>query len=167
MTDYEIADHIAVEAARIYSRESKENYFVSVGNHCGYDLVSQSGKTRIEVKTDVLAAHTQNACIEFWDVLRDRPSGLLATTANFWVHFIPSDEERVLVGYEFAVSSLRKLCFESGKVRKGVGGTVLLKLIPLREFRLASRRSFRMATEFFDEVMTKTGSVPEAPFGAE
>ena len=161
MDQYEIADHIAVELARVYSRESKEPYFVAVGNHSGYDLVSGSGSVRIELKTDVVASRSGNAAVEFWD--GDRPSGILGTTANLWVHLIPSDEEEILIAYEFLVPSLLKLCLESGRVQKAAGGTTLLKLIPLRLFKLAARRSFRMRTEFFDEITAKAGNHAEAP----
>lgn len=47
------------------------------------------GPQGVEVKFDKRSAETGNLALEYWNPLRNKPSGLLATRASLWVHVLP------------------------------------------------------------------------------
>lgn len=56
----------------------------SVGNFKDYDYVID-GATTYEQKTDKLTRHTGNICVELLD--NGKPSGILASKADYWVTY--------------------------------------------------------------------------------
>lgn len=52
-------------------------------------LIPRMGETLVEVKDDLSALRTDNVFLETWNCFRDQPSGLSATRALIWVHYVP------------------------------------------------------------------------------
>lgn len=46
----------------------------------------------IEVKRDLKSCVTQNIAIEYHNPLKDKPSGINSTNADFWIYIIPNKE---------------------------------------------------------------------------
>jgi hypothetical protein len=69
----------------------------------GWDiLLAKNGKSyKCEVKYDYMASQTGNIAIEYWNSKRDEPSGLSATSADFWLTIIGGEI------YSISVSDLR------------------------------------------------------------
>ena len=118
--------------------------FVTVGNFPDYDISFPNGP-KMEIKTDRTAESTGNACIEY--SYRNKPSGILATSATVWVHIVPSDEK--LIAYEIEIKRLLRLCIETGKCSGGGDGNMsLFKLIPLQKIKEISSQVFELNTQF-------------------
>lgn len=56
----------------------------TVGKNIKYDLECEY--FTIEVKNDIYAAKSGNLAIEFFNSKSNKPSGIMATEADFWVH---------------------------------------------------------------------------------
>ncbi len=146
-TQYELQDFIAAELARIYSSEFREPFFVATGKFVEFDIASQSRKLRLEIKCDALAAKTGNLAVEYWNLELNTPSGILGTTANFWLHLVC--EKYGFTAYEFDTSVLRRLVIEEGQIR--THGNALFKIIPLTTLTKYARRVFAFDSKFFDD----------------
>jgi hypothetical protein len=96
---------------------------------------------------DYLSAQirTGNSAIQIWDSHFDKPSGILCTDANLWLHIIK--ETGGFNAYEFDVKRLLKLVIEAGVV-KACATNSLCKIIPLEQFRKAAQRSFPIDVKF-------------------
>jgi len=158
-SQYELQDHLAIELARTYSQEHGEPFFAAIGKHAGYDLISGSGKIKLELKCDLVALRTGNVCLEYWNTSLSKASGVLATTATVWVHIVL--EPGGLVSYEYDMDILRKLVIEEGRV-KGNGLNSLCKIIPLDVFRRHARRSFPFRSRFLEDIMNQSAVRPAA-----
>ncbi|MBI5020549.1 MAG: hypothetical protein HZB59_03860 [Ignavibacteriales bacterium] len=132
-------DHVLTDVARYYSNLDKQPYVVMVGDYPGYDIASLSEDKRLEVKVETTPIRTGNVAIEFWNSSTNRPSGILATEANIWLHIVM--EKDGFIAYEFDLPSLIKLVIESGEIKKG-GTNALCKIIPLSIFRKSALRYF-------------------------
>jgi hypothetical protein len=154
ISEYELQDHIAVEVARFYCSECREPFFVAVGNHPDYDIVSLSRTRRIEIKCERAARRTQNVAIEFWNTSLNQPSGVLSSKADTWLHVVLEGE--TLLAYEYNIDTLRKLVIESG-VAKDCGTNARCKIIPVETFRKFARRSFPFCSRFLDDIKAQAG----------
>ena len=98
-----------------------EAYFVPVGYFRDYDLfVRMKGakgtlNVTYEVKADTYAHKTNAIAIEY--ECGGRPSGIMTTTAAFWIQFIVGTRSYVMI----PTRVLRKMIFEDGlyEVRRG------------------------------------------------
>ncbi len=98
-------------------------YFMLQGAHVRigytgqrYDLsviLPKKPRFSVEVKWDKRAGETGNLYFEIKNTRRDEPSGIAATTADFWCHVIGEGNEALLV----ATSQLRRL-LRSKKLRR-------------------------------------------------
>ncbi len=149
-SDFSAQDYIQVLIARHYEKERGAS-FVSVGNVPEFD-VRFKNQTSIEIKVDTTAARTHNACIEFWDVRRSKPTGILETQATDWLHCVPEGD--TLRCYEMDTKKLLKLCFECGQVKSGGDyNASLLKLIPLQEIREISNSDFVLSCDYIKSIL--------------
>jgi len=138
-------DHLLTDIARIYSNEYKIPFFVMVGDFEGYDISSKSGEHRIEVKFETTPIRTNNVALEYWNTDFDKPSGVLATDANLWVHIVK--DEKGFTAYEYDINILRKITIECGETKPG-GRNSLCRIIPLEIFKKYARRSFQLAMNY-------------------
>lgn len=140
---YSNADQVQCAVARHYERKHGAAY-VAIGNLPKFDI-QFADKITLEVKVDVMAGKTLNAAIEFWDVRRDKPTGILETTASLWLHCVPEGE--ALRCYELDTKRLLRLCIETGEMRTGGDyNSSLLKIIPLQKIREISNQDFYLET---------------------
>jgi len=147
---YTKSDVFAVRVARYYSNErGGRPYFAVVGEHEGYDLASIDGEDRVEMKFETTPVRTGNAAIEFWNTELHKPSGILATMANRWLHIVPENDQ--IVGYELDVDVLHKLAIESGRVEK-CGHNALCKIIPLAVIKQNAIRTIDLTQILASEV---------------
>lgn len=151
---YELADHIAVELARRYAEEFHEVFFVPIGRYPDADLISQSGKLKIEIKVECASARTGNVAVEYFNSSLGEASGLLKTRANFWLHVVP--ENGSFMCYEFDIDTLRKLVIEHGTSKDCVSNA-RCKIIPIETFRKCAKRSFPFKSKFLDEINAQAG----------
>lgn len=123
---------------------------VSVGYAPKWDIHFASGLT-IEVKFDKATAVTGNCCIEFWDLKKNKPSGILATEASTWIHCVL--EGGSVHCYEIDTKWLLRLCIEAGQTKVGGDGNgVLMKLIPLQNLREISTDDYVLRGELIELV---------------
>jgi hypothetical protein len=152
MDGFETADILAVAVARHFAREHGSS-FVAVGFSPAWDVKFQNGRT-YEIKLDLQATRTHNACIEFWDSRRNCPSGVLATQASHWLHCVR--ENGGIRCYEIEVRKLLKLCIQCGTVKQGGDfNSSVLKLIPMNIVAAASTRDFLLDSEFIHLVQER------------
>ncbi len=151
---YELQDHIAIELARTYSQEYREAFFVAVGRYSDCDLISRSGKIKIEVKCETTPLRTGNVAIEYWNTDLNDASGVLQTVANFWLHLVL--EEHGFIAVEYDIDILRRLVIEHGEVKSN-GRNALCKIIPLILFKKFARRIFPFDTKFLEEIEIQGG----------
>jgi hypothetical protein len=163
---YDLLDRLAVEVARQYNVEFKQPFFVAVGYFPDYDIVSLDRSIKVEVKCETTPIRTGNVCIEYWNTHKDRPSGIVVTTANLWVHIVL--EKDGFQAYEYDVAVLRKLVIEEGR-KSDNGRNSLFKLIPLDLFKKHARRGFPCVTVLASEIKEAAGiptsqaATPRAP----
>ena len=139
MSPYSNADFVQCVVARHYEPVHGSSY-VSIGNLPFFDI-SFSDKVTVEVKVDAMAAKTLNAAVEYWDSRRDKPTGILETTAHLWLHCVPEGDK--LRCYEIPTKKLLKLCIETGETKPGGDyGSSCLKIIPLQKIREVSNQDF-------------------------
>lgn len=81
-----------------------------------FELTRGDTKIKVEVKSDRLTQKTGNLCIE-WECNK-KPSGLTATTADYWVYYAINDNKEDDV-YMFPIDDLREL---APKYRSVAGG---------------------------------------------
>ncbi len=140
-------DTLASLIARQYSDELKEPFFVAVGDFGQWDICSNSKTYKVEIKVDVSAGESGNLCIEYWNNSLNKPSGILGTEANYWLHVVP--EAKTLKCYEFKIEELHKAVIEHGRVTSGGDfGNSCLCLIPVSK---ASQYASRQFTIELDE----------------
>ena len=151
-SDYELADHLAVELARYYSTSTSENFFVSVGNNSAFDLVSSSGNSAIEIKLDRMAMKTNNVFVETKDILYNKPSGVSITKANLWLHVVPLKIRDYVRCYEWDVESLKLFCSDYQPVPNHAH-TSLGYIIPLKTFASSAKRVFDFETKFWSRII--------------
>jgi hypothetical protein len=136
---YSTADFLQVVIARHYAREHGASV-VSVGNAPKWDIKFNDGTT-LEIKCDTIAARTGNAAIEFWNARREKPTGILETEAEYWLHCIPEGD--ALKCFLIETKRLLKLCLECGMVRTGGDyDASVMKIIPVDEIQKISDSSF-------------------------
>ena len=141
MNQYTSADLIQVAVARHYEQDHGASA-VSIGNAPEWDIKFSDGFT-VEVKVDALAAQYYNAAIEFWDTRRNKPTGILGTEAQIWLHCVPEGD--ALRCYELQTKQLLKLCLETGEVKPGGDNhSSLLKLIPMQKISATSQAEFTL-----------------------
>ena len=139
---YLTADFLQCLIARHYEPRFGHS-FVTVGNFPDYDIAFPNGP-KVELKFDKAAESTGNACIEY--SYRNKPSGILGTSASLWIHVVPSGEK--LIAYEIEIKRLLRLCFEFGKCSGGGDGNLsLFKLIPLEKIKGVSSQVFVLDTQ--------------------
>jgi hypothetical protein len=141
MNRYILADIIQVLIARYYERELGSSE-VSVGNRPNWDIKFQDGTT-MEVKLDTAAKTSGNAAIEYWDLRRNKATGILGTAAKIWLHLIPEGEGLRI--YEFEVDRLRRAVIEGGKVITGGDENAsVMKLLQVEILKKVSSASYRI-----------------------
>lgn len=59
----------------------------------------------VEIKNDLFSAKSGNIAIEFWNSKQNKPSGINATTATYWVHVLSQNEIWVIKTLD-----LKKIC---------------------------------------------------------
>lgn len=139
MNTYRTADIVQCAVARHYEQEHGTSY-VSIGNLPEFDI-QFADRVRMEIKVDAMAAKTLNAAIEFWDSRRDKPTGILETTASLWLHCVP--ENGGLRCYEIQTKKLLRLCIEAGELKAGGDyGSSQMKILPLQRIREISNQDF-------------------------
>lgn len=150
VTGYEKADLLQLAVARHYERERGAS-LVAVGPSPKWDIKFQDGWT-LEIKMDVAARRTFNGCVEYWNLKKNCPSGILATSADAWLHCVR--EGKGLRCYELDTKKLLRLCIESGSVRNGGdAGSSCFKLIPLSAIAEAANRDFMLDGELVELVL--------------
>ena len=95
-----------------------DEYEMMKGEFKDYDLwIQRHGEEKVylEVKRDRRAITTGNLAIEF--MCNNQPSGITATKADYWVHFVVSTNSYFLI----PVSELREL-LATGSFRECRGG---------------------------------------------
>ncbi len=148
MNRYKLQDHVCTEVARIYSNEFKQPFFVAIGEYGLYDLASADNSITVELKAETTSCRTGNVSVEYWNTDFDRPSGILATKANTWLHLAQEGDH--FTAFEYDVDRLRKLIIEDGAVMTN-GRNSLFKLIPLEAFRKHARREFPFESAFLQK----------------
>ena len=63
---------------------------------------------KIEIKCDIMAEQTGNVFLEVFNPYLNQPSGLSATTANYWIHYIPSRKIALVFGPKKMLAELQK-----------------------------------------------------------
>ncbi len=108
--------------------------FGKAGEELVRSLLSSSPFT-IEVKRDRLVSQTGNIAVEI--SYKDEPSGLMATTADWWAFVLSGDEYNDEVIIFIQTERLKKIVNEykklNGTKRGGDGQTAELVLVPLSE----------------------------------
>ena len=148
LSKFEIADFRAVSVARRYYEETKKPFVVSVGKFSGWDCQSSDGTIRIEIKFETTPSRTGKVCIEYWNTHLNEPSGVLATSANLWVHIIPEGEGFTAI--EYVIDKLRKLVIETSEWNTN-GHDSKFKLIPVDVFKANAKRTFRFESKFVND----------------
>jgi hypothetical protein len=138
-SQYSTADFLQCVIARHYEKEHGASV-VSIGLAPKWDIRFNDGIT-LEIKCDTAAARTGNAAIEFWNAHREKPSGILETEAQYWLHCIP--ESDALRCFMLQTKRLLKLCIECGMVQTGGDfDASVMKLIPVDDIRRISDSEF-------------------------
>ena len=145
MSQYLRNDHLATSIGRIYSNEFQEPFHVAIGDFPDWDIISDSGKVSVEIKSETTPIRTKNAAIEFWNTDLNKPSGILATKANRWLHLVLTPEG--FLGMEFEINELRKLVIETGVVKSNDRNS-LCEIIPLEEFTKHALRVSPVASKY-------------------
>lgn len=70
-----------------------------------YDIISNNPTITFEVKMDLYATKSGNLCIEFFNSKKNRPSGIMITKANYWIHVLIENEN--IVPYIIKVCELK------------------------------------------------------------
>jgi hypothetical protein len=141
---YEAADWVQFIVARYYEPKLGASV-VSVGEAPGWDIKYAEGTT-MEVKLDASASSTFNAAIEYWDLRRNKPTGILSTRARVWLHCIPEGDG--LHCYEIDTGRLRRAIIEDGRVVQGGDyNSSVMKLLPLQKLKEIADREFRLDSE--------------------
>ena len=101
---------------------------VKTGYFKDYDFeFTKDGKTkRVEVKSDGMASKTGNLCIEY--SYKGKPSGVKATTADYWVHFVVYDDTDE--AYIIPVADLKTLVRGCRAVKSGDNYNAMSYLLP-------------------------------------
>lgn len=89
------------------------------GNFKEYDFIitRHDIEYKVEVKSDRLSAKTCNLAIEY--ECSNKPSGINATTANFWMYFIVYDNKEEC--YKIPVDELKEIIKDCKTVAGGDG----------------------------------------------
>ncbi len=103
--EYEIK---ALDYLKFDKYEIKQGYFLE------YDIILDD-TTKVEVKAEKLASKTGNIAIEY--SCSERPSGILTTEADLWVHFIVYDAYEDC--YIIPIDHLREIVRNCRMVRGG------------------------------------------------
>lgn len=61
-----------------------------------YDVYIVEPFISFEVKYDIMSAKTGNVCLEYHNSKKNEPSGIMRSTADFWVHIVDEGDEPVL-----------------------------------------------------------------------
>lgn len=88
-------------------------------NDINYDIITLSPfVSTFEIKNDLFFQKSGNLAIEYWNSKKNKPSGLNATTATYWIHVLGPQE--ILIA---KVLDLRKFCstVEPTRIIKGGG----------------------------------------------
>ncbi|HEY81248.1 MAG TPA: hypothetical protein EYP25_07420 [Anaerolineae bacterium] len=101
-----VALYFMLQGAHVRIGYTSQRYDLSV-------ILPKTPRFSVEVKWDKRAGETGNLYFEIKNTRRDEPSGIAATTADFWCHVIGEGNEALLA----ATSRLRKL-LRSKKLRR-------------------------------------------------
>jgi hypothetical protein len=149
-TRYELSDHLAVELARKYSEEVGEPFYVAVGLHPQWDMISQSQDIRVEIKKESTPIRSGLVAIEIFNRDLQCPSGIDSTEANLWLHLVLTPEGFLAVEYE--VDKLKEVAKEYGKKTNCSYNSVCM-LVPVETFKKHCRRMFLFETKFYNELV--------------
>lgn len=117
-----------------------QNLFIKHGLNCipsdvkEYDLLLhyQLKQFKIEVKYDVMAYHTGNLAIEYHNHRKDKPSGIFASQADYWVYVI--NEEFFKTAYLIKLEELVNFFTHNiGREVKGGDKNSTMRLYPLEQ----------------------------------
>ena len=156
MNTYLKQDHLATTIARMYSNELQEPFHVAIGDFPDWDIISASGKISVEIKSETTPIRTKNVAIEFWNTDYNKPSGVLATKANRWLHLVLTPEG--FLGIEYDTNDLRKLVIEEGVVKSNDRNS-LCKIIPLEEFTKHALRVSPVVSKYLSNPILSKDSV--------
>ena len=115
-----------------------------------YDLITVKNniKNKIEVKSDRQAPLTGNMAIEY--ECRNKPSGINATTADFWLYFVVGDKDSC---YKIPVDTLKELVKNCRKVSGGddmASKMYLLKWNTLDKYKIEKiEKKKKMLLDYF------------------
>jgi hypothetical protein len=84
-----------------------------------FTIRHKGNDVRVEVKSEILAFHTNNVAIEY--ECSGKPSGIRSTLADWWVHFIVDEENGNHEVFKIPVENLKKMV-GSGHYRSVSGG---------------------------------------------
>jgi hypothetical protein len=106
-------EKIALNYLEYDTVEHKEGYF----KEYDFEITNKTEKIKIEVKSDRQAAKTGNLCIEY--ECKNKPSGIAASTADFWMYFIvyPNRDEC----YKIPFTDLKEIVKDCRRVCGGDG----------------------------------------------
>jgi hypothetical protein len=153
LSRYRWQDHSVCDIARFYFDKLGIPFLVSVGKFEDYDIISLDQKTVIEVKSETTTYRTGKVCIEYWNTDFDKPSGILSTKANLWVHVVYAGSGKFMA-YEWDVPKLHKLVIETTEMVKG-GRNSLCKLIPVDVFKAGAKARFEVRGVNFSSLARK------------
>lgn len=143
--NFSISKILEFEIANFYARKSGEPFFVVAGKFTGYDVVSQSGSLKVEIKFEENASHTMNLCVEV--AYGGKPSGITSTFADIWVHAVPVSRERIWC-YEFDVPELKREIEALPSYAAGDGKRSKVKLLPLQRAERIKRSKFMLTVDW-------------------
>ena len=86
---------------------------------------------RIEVKSDTKSKYTGNIVIEF--ACNGVPSGIDATTAHYWIHFVPTTNTYYQIPVKYIRNKIAKKRYLY-KSRGGDGGRAEMYVFPIVSF---------------------------------
>jgi hypothetical protein len=95
--------------------QAAEEYFITLASNKGLNTSkSKTGSkeydvevngVKFEIKYDLYSAKSGNIAIEFYNSKLGKPSGVMATEANYWIYFL-GDLSR---GYFISIQNLKEL----------------------------------------------------------
>jgi len=80
-----------------YAEKEVEKLFSFMGmtsksNNIEYDLLVEYDRPfSLEIKYDIYAAKSGNIAIEYFNTKKNKPSGIMASKADFWIYYLGED----------------------------------------------------------------------------
>jgi hypothetical protein len=144
---YRNADLLQLVVARHFEAELGASV-VSIGNAPRWDVRFENGIT-LEIKLDAMFITTSKVAVEYWNLRRNSPSGILSTQATLWIHCLPEGD--ALRCYEIDVMRLRRAVIETGELKRGGDyNASLMKVLPIKQIREIASSEFVLHDEIIE-----------------